>query len=311
MKRIPQAKSIFSCKAPELVLSLVEGGVGVLLLFLPFLTQGQLKKYSLNGIATTTSGLSYPYHVIFDINNSKLSGYSVTKQPNGENFNALITGQIDKRKHSLRITEIKALDHQSEMQTICLFDAKLTYKLIGDTYFISGTYTGHDLANNVCTDGTMEFDQLNDPASAFYKEKIEPVHIKKPKEPEKPKLDTPAIKEATVPPNTITEGVQKQIDWVSDTCVLEIWDGGVIDGDVVTVLYNDEPVLTNYTLTKPHKQLRIPLTKRKSAITIIAEDEGINPPNTADILFIDGGAYYKLTAYNKKGKKAIIIITKK
>jgi len=94
-------------------------------------------------------------------------------------------------------------------------------------------------------------------------------------------------------------------------CVIEVWDGGVVDGDVITVLYNDAPLLTNYMLEKAHKQLRIPITKKKSTVTVIAIDEGANPPNTADILLIDGVLRYKITAYNSKGKKAVIILNKK
>jgi hypothetical protein len=93
--------------------------------------------------------------------------------------------------------------------------------------------------------------------------------------------------------------------------VFVVWDGGVVDGDVITVLFNDKPVLTNYMLDKPHKQITLPITKRMNKITIIAEDEGANPPNTANIGLIDGGKFYNLTAYNNKGKKAEIVIVKK
>ena len=277
------------------------------LTLLPLITFGQVKSYTLYGTVKANSGEIYPYHVVFDVNGSTLSGYSVTKQPTGADFKALITGHINRNKHTLTITEIKSLDVLPKDQVICMFDAKLTYKLLGSKYLVSGTFTGKNNENNPCADGTMEFEQTNAPGSVFYVEKKAPP----PPAPEKPKTDTPTTKEPALPPNTITEGVQKQIDWTTDTCVMEIWDGGVIDGDVVTVLYNNQPVLTNYTLEKAHKRLRIPLTKKASTITVIAEDEGINPPNTADILFIDGSAFYKLTAYNKKGKQAIIIITKK
>ena len=275
-----------------------------LFLLLPFCSYGQLKKYDLYGSAIAKTGEAYPYHVVFSVNGSTLSGYTVTTQPTGAEFKAVITGHINKVKHTLTITEIKSLDNQPQNEVMCLFDSKLTYKLIDGKFVVTGTFVGKDAADNICGEGTMEFEQLNAPGSVFYREKkVLPT-------PEKPKTDTPVAKEPIVPPNTITDGVEKQIDWVTDTCVLEVWDGGIIDGDVITVLYNDVPVLSNFTLAKAHKQLRIPLAKKKSTITIIAEDEGINPPNTADVLLIDGGKYYKITAYNKQGKRSMIVISK-
>ena len=275
------------------------------LTLLPFITFGQLKNYSLYGTVKAITGEIYPYHVVFNIKGSTLSGYSVTTQLSGVDYKAQITGTINKRKHTIRITEIKALDHVST--ELCLFDANLTYKLAGNKFIVTGSFIGRNASNAVCGEGTVDIEEPNTPTSIFYVTK----KVLSPPQPEKPKTDTILGKEPPLPPNTITEGVQKIIDWITDTCVLEVWDGGVIDGDVVTILYNDIPVLTNYTLEKKHKRLRIPITKKTSAITITAIDEGANPPNTADILLIDGDMRYKVTAYNSKGKKAVIVLNKK
>lgn len=278
----------------------------VFTLLLPFLSFGQKKSYNLYGVVKTDAGDAYPYHVVFELNGSSLSGYSVTTQMSGIDFTAKVSGVIDRKQHKLVITEIKALDHYSE--AICLFDAELTYKQVGDKFVVSGPFIGRNADSTICGVGTVEIEEPNDPVSIFYvPEKKQPV-----RPPEKPKQDTIAIQAPVVSSNnTITEGVQKEIDWASDSCVIEVWDGGVVDGDVITVLYNDAPLLTNYMLEKAHKQLRIPITKKKSTVTVIAIDEGANPPNTADILLIDGVLRYKITAYNSKGKKAVIILNKK
>jgi len=276
-----------------------------LALLLPFLSFGQKKSYNLYGVVKTDAGEVYPYHVVFDLTGNKLSGYSVTTQMSGIDFIAKVSGLIDRKLHKLVITEVRALDHNAE--AICLFDADLTYKQVGDKFIVSGPFIGRNVDSTICGIGTVEIEEPNDPVSIFYvPEKKQPLRV-----PEKPTQDTVAIKPPAASPNTITEGVEKEIDWTSDTCVLEVWDGGVIDGDVITVLYNDLPVLANYTLEKAHKQLRIPITKKTSTVTIIAIDEGANPPNTADILLIDGTARYKVTAYNSKGKRAVIVLRKK
>ena len=277
----------------------------VFTLLLPFFSFGQKKSYNLYGLVKTDAGDAYPYHVVFDLTGNILSGYSVTTQMSGIDFTAKVSGVIDRKLHKLVITETKALDHNAE--AICLFDADLIYKQVGNKFIVSGPFIGRNEDSTICGIGTVEIEEPNDPVSIFYvPEKTQPVRA-----PERARMDTVAIKAPTVSPNTITEGVQKEIDWTSDSCVIEVWDGGVIDGDVITVLYNDVPVLTNYTLEKAHKQLRIPITKKTSTVTIIAINEGANPPNTADILLIDGAARYKITAYNSQGKRATIVLRKK
>ncbi len=277
----------------------------ILIFLFPLYAVGQNKGYNLYGTVKANNGEVLPYHLVFDVKGNKLSGYSVTTWPNGQKYNTQVTGNINRKKHTLRVTELKpTLLKQPDSFVLCLFDATLSYKLIGSRYLIAGTFIGKDIVGNQCSDGTMTFEQAISPGSIFYQEKKE---LPLPK----PQADTP-IKREPVPANTITEGVQKQIDWNTDTCIFEIWDGGIIDGDVVTVLFNDKTVLTNYTLEKAHKQVRIPLAnKTRNTITIVAEDEGANPPNTANIGLTDGGISYNITAYNNKGKKATIILVKK
>ena len=270
--------------------------VSILFVLLPFTMKGQ-KKYTLLGIAQAGYGTSYPYFVSFETNGSLLTGYSVTKQPNGAEFKAEIKGRINRKDHTLFFTETRSLDKNPDSKmTICLFDAKLTYKLLGTKYQVSGTFTGTDMNNERCSTGTMTFEQPNNSTSLFYVEKKTP--------PPAPKPDTIAKKEPEipiVPANTITAGVQKELEWNTDVCVIDLWDGGIIDGDIVTVLLNDKEVLTNYALVKARKELRLILTKAVNTITIVAVDEGVNAPNTAEISLRDGDIGHKITAFNKKG----------
>ncbi len=278
----------------------------ILLITLPFSVFSQQKSYKLVGTASARLGTTYLYAVSFETKGTTVSGYSVTKQPNGAEFKAEIKGHINRKDHTLVFSETKSLDKDQHSElTICLFDATLTYKKLGAKYEVTGTFTGRDLNNEPCTSGTMTFETQGAPGNMFQKEK-------KTLPPPAPKQDTLVPKETTValPANTITAGVQKQLEWSTDSCIIEVWDGGVIDGDVVSILLNDIPVLNKYTLTKARKQLRLPLTKNASTITIVAEDEGVNPPNTAEIALHDGNASHRITAFNKKGDKAIIIIKK-
>ncbi len=275
------------------------------LALLPLFSFGQTKSYKLIGLAKT-NGFSYLYALVFEVNITSITGYSVTKQPDGAEFKAEVKGTIDRKAHTLSFTETRSLDKEPRKDiTVCFFSAELNYKLLGEKYIVSGPFSGRDLDNKVCSDGTMVFEDVNKAGSVFYKKKKEQPAII-------PVLkDTAVAKEPGLPANAITAGVQKQIEWKGDICTIELWDGGVIDGDVISVLLNDRPLLTKYALIKGKKQLRFPVSSKLSTITIVAEDEGANPPNTADIVLWDGDTYYKITAYNKKGAKAQILLKRK
>lgn len=108
----------------------------------------------------------------------------------------------------------------------------------------------------------------------------------------------------------ITSGVTQQFVWRSDTCLLDIYDGGVIDGDMVTVTYNGEEILQKYTLTKHKHRLKLVLKNKTNNILIIAENLGKAPPNTANIVLTDGKRQYKIKAFNDIGESAEITLKK-
>ncbi len=275
------------------------------ILMLPLSLFAQPKSYSLVGTANAKFGPTYLYAISFETKGTSLTGYSVTKQPSGAEFKAEIKGHINRKDHTIIFSETKSLDKDPHNElTICLFDATLKYKQLGTKYQVAGTFTGRDLNNEPCTNGTMNFETQTAPANMFHTEK-------KSASSTPTKTDT-IVKEqvAPLPDNTITAGVQKQIEWNSDSCTIEVWDGGVIDGDIVTILLNDAPMLSKYTLAKAHKQLRVALTQTTNTITVVAEDEGINPPNTAELSLQDGSINHRMTAFNKKGEKAVIVIKK-
>ncbi len=276
-----------------------------LVLLIPLSMQGRQKDYVLNGQLKVKDGDTYPYQLVFDVSHSVIKGYSITKMPDGSETKSTIKGLINKQQHVLIISETKLLSAPQKDVTICLVNAILTYKLHKNSCVISGKFAGQDSEKKYCGEGTVEFLQplseskLFDEDTAFETQTL------------KPEPSAEIKNEQTVSDDKITAGIQKQFDWNTDTCILEIWDGGVIDGDVVSVLINDQAALTNFTLAKEKKQLRLPLTKKINIITIVAENEGINPPNTAQMILYDGAAQYRITAFNKQGEKAVVVIKKK
>lgn len=115
---------------------------------------------------------------------------------------------------------------------------------------------------------------------------------------------------ATAPqpkPSIITAGTDAIYNWKTDSVKIEIWDGGSVDRDFVSVIYNGATVLGNYMLIKDKKVLKLYVPYgQTSTINIRAENEGNEPPNTADILIYDGPKAYTIKAYNKEKQAAVI-----
>ncbi len=63
--------------------------------------------------------------------------------------------------------------------------------------------------------------------------------------------------------------------------LLEFWDDAEEDGDTISVLLNERPVLTGYGLTHRSRKVRVALEYGSNRILLVAHNEGRVPPNTA------------------------------
>ncbi len=273
-----------------------------LLLLATAIVQAKEKDHTLNGKLKVKGGDTYPYQLVFGVTHSSvIKGYSITKLSDGTDNKTEIRGVINKEKHIIIFAETKLLSAPLPDATACMVNAVLTYKLKGGNYALSGFFKGKDSDHKDCGEGSLEF---TIPATADDLFADDTATVAKPE-----KMESAAVlNEAMTGDDKITAGVGKEFQWHSDTCVVAIWDGGVIDGDVVSLSINDRKVLDNYTLVKERKLVKLPLTGKVNTITILAEDEGLNPPNTAEMILYDGETSYKVTAFNKKGEKAIIVL---
>jgi len=274
-----------------------------LLLCVPLLASGQKKEYLLSGKVYIDHGPACSYFVSFTTEGSKVSGRSVTVQPDGRELNALIHGELSRSNRTLNFKEAKmplTLEPDN-----CMFDVQLTYKGTEGNYVFSGPFTGNSDNEDSCDAGIMKLELKQGAWSDF-----EPVHVRKKEAvPKAPAADTPTGKPIVF--EKITAALVKELDWKSDSCVLEIWDGEVVDGDIVTLKLNGAVVLQSYTLAAAKKRIVLPVKLNMNVITIYAENEGKAPPNTSMIQLTDGKMQYGVLACIRKGETAEIKIRKK
>jgi hypothetical protein len=258
-----------------------------------------------------------------------LSGYAYTYLNEKNDVKTYIIAEADRDRKTLFIREATIIhNHYFESKAlICLVESLLTYNNTERT--LSGPLTTMTAGNGAsCSKGSITFTnvtELNNLFNPELKSTLPVIQVaQKPAPAKAPKIvyDTlrkskPAtIASKPVPeikkPETITEGKDKTYRWQSDNIVLEIWDGNNEDNDRVTILFNGTELLKDYVLTKQKKKLSIPVGGNElNIITIIANNEGGDPPNTANILLSDNDVQYDVIAHNTVGKRALIKIMKK
>lgn len=82
----------------------------------------------------------------------------------------------------------------------------------------------------------------------------------------------------------------------TDSITLRVYDNGVVDGDIVSVIYNDKVVVDKLSLTQRAVVVKIPV-KKSGVNTLVfhAHNLGEYPPNTALLEILYGNKYEELT----------------
>jgi hypothetical protein len=258
------------------------------------------------------TGEVFPYKIVLTESNGIVSGYSLTyKEPN--DTKTRIQGTLDRRNHTLAFKETEIIySHNYHTKAyMCLVDAKLAYTPGSSEHALKGAINSMESDKTACTAGALVFNNDEEIQFLFgYHDKLDTViNMKKRVKAQVADNNEPAPVAAPLTTDKITAGVEKVYDWHSDTVIINVWDGGNIDGDRVTLLFNGKACLTNYYLTKERKQLRLPLNGTGiNTLAILAVNEGSDPPNTADLLLTDGTINYSILAYNNAGKQSVIKI---
>lgn len=107
--------------------------------------------------------------------------------------------------------------------------------------------------------------------------------------------------------------IVNEIEVESDSIRVDVYDNGEIDGDIISVFYNDQLILFNQKLT--HKSIRIDIvldsTKEYNEVSMFAENLGLIPPNTALLRINDGKKQYDVRLSSNLEKSATIRIKRK
>ncbi len=273
----------------------------------------QDRQYKLSGTLHMQTGETFPYEVTFTELDGNIAGEAVTFAPPHQTI-SVIRGTIDRYEKRLSFKEVEIASSRSlpTKAYMCLVNAKLFYEQDYRGATLKGAVTNKQTDKTACTPGTLTFNNAIELRPLFEAtEKFDTVISMKKKIPTERTGIMVAQQEPNEPQETakITAGEEKTYKWYSDTLTIDLWDGGATDGDVVSLQLNDSMLLSNYTLMKKKKTVKVLLPAVGiNILSIIAGNEGTDPPNTATLQLKDGQIKHPLVAYNKQGEKAMIKI---
>jgi hypothetical protein len=254
--------------------------------------------------------LSYKIQFNVDKNNN-LQGYSFTDLEGENETKSYIKGYYNKTNNSIQFKENDILFTKSQFlpEEFCFVSFKGKFK--GDTSkkTLDGKFVGIYDDKDTCAIGKIKL-----VGTKFVAKKVKKVYkkIKKIK-----KVDS-IVKQELKPENylkkfsetKIKSGEKVSVFMYSSKVDVDIWDYGIEDGDIITILRNDIPVLKDYKVTRKKKRITLQLSEKENLFKIITVNSGKLETNTTKLKLYDFRREYEVIANLDEGKAAMINIVK-
>lgn len=105
----------------------------------------------------------------------------------------------------------------------------------------------------------------------------------------------------------------QEIEVESDSVEVDFYDNGEIDGDSISVFYNDQLLAFNRRLSSRsiHFKLGIDSTREYNTLSMFADNLGSIPPNTALMIVTDGKQKYEVRLASSLDKNGSIRLRRK
>ncbi len=107
--------------------------------------------------------------------------------------------------------------------------------------------------------------------------------------------------------------LQKEIEIENDSIRVSFYDNGDIDGDSIAVFMNKVPVLTNQLLSAKSLNMYLAFSNEKPTtdISMVAENLGTIPPNTALMIITDGEKRHEVYMSSSLTQNATVRLKRK
>ncbi|PCH54354.1 MAG: hypothetical protein COC22_00380, partial [Flavobacteriaceae bacterium] len=219
----------------------------------------------------------------------------------------------NKKRKSIILKESKILYTKSkEIEDVfCFININGKIKLKDNKNSIRGSFIGLYKNKDTCsTGGKILLMSVKDAFNKFKKVAKKVSKLKRIDSITKEKFNTTRFLNE-IKPNTLKSNEVLTVFWNSNKIILDVWDNGKEDGDLITIKFNNKTVLYKYEVKHKKKRLEFLLQEGKNIFNIIANNNGSIFPNTAKALLKDGKINYVISSNLEAGQTSKINIVYK
>ena len=276
------------------------------------------------GKANVTNGAStnnYLVEVILQQNQTAVTG--VLNYYFKNTFRSVkLNGNYNSLNRQLTLFNIPVTYYAStaNFEVDCMMDFLATLRVAQAGSNLSGNFIGKGNYKHTCPDITFDL-QLNKDAGNQDSILNALRHFK-----ETYQVWSPSATDTLVAANIITRPVvnyvvsreykerenvvAKEITVDADSVTVDFYDNGEVDGDSISVFYNNQLIAFNRILStrSVHFTFALDSTKEYNEITMFADNLGSIPPNTALMIVSDGRKRYEVRLTSDLQKNATLRI---
>lgn len=235
--------------------------------------------------------------VVLTEQNSKISGFTLTDLGGEHETKTSITGLYNEAANVLDFKEVETIYTKSPVSEadFCYMNFTSNSYRLGKSNKLTGPFKGVFPDNTVCINGELLLSTVEKYNKRI--EKATKIIAKTKRIPDSIKQNINLIKMMdSVQMNVLKSHQVMSVFSKSKTVRIEIYDGGQLDGDRISLKANNKTLLSNFETMAEPKVLRLELTDKKTALILTANNVGTMSTNTAVIeIFVDGQKIRALT----------------
>lgn len=302
----------------------------ILFLFLLFLSLHSESQtvfgawYGLANVKTSGSASNYMVELILQPEKNQVKG--IINYYFKNTYRSLeVKGNYDVSRRLLTLYDVPVSYYGSliNFEVDCIMDMQATLRVAQAGSTLQGKFISHPETKYICPE---VFFSLNLDTSVSNRDSIRKAisEFKELYQVWKPTQEDTLVAVTAIPLpviNYVTEKeftkrrkvITHEVEVESDSIRIDVYDNGEIDGDIISVFFNEKLILNSQKLT--HKSIRINLVldpgKQSNEISMFAENLGLIPPNTALMVIFDGKNKFEVPVSSNLERNATISIKRK
>ncbi len=227
------------------------------------------------------------------------------------------------RKLELQNIPVTYFASTSTLEVDCMMDFFATLRVAKTGSILNGTFMGRKEYRTTCPEISFNLAldkniSQHDSVVTAIKEFKEVYQVWKPAEEDTlvaaTVIQRPVVNYVVNAQYKVREKVvEKEIVVDADSVTVDFYDNGEIDGDSISVFYNDQLITFNRKLSTRSIQFRLGLNPQKEVneITMFADNLGSIPPNTALMMVNDGKNRFDIRLSSNLQKSATVRLRRK